>query len=526
MMHHTFALSKLIKTVLGATILLKLLTAQAALPLSPTYPNPIEPAIQNPEYVLDHWIEMPVSPETKQEKPLSLSLREAILLALRYNPNIQNAELDRIIQRYQLRLAHNAYELQYALSGVAAVQKSRYTGGMGSSQQHSLLATPQIDLKNQLGTSLSLGLDNNVSNYDNYSPALNFSLTQPLLRGFGRQVNEAPLKTAEDNEQFNKILLRQTVSDQITQVIIGYRNLVLSGHNLLNQKRQLQEAKQTFQLNKKRIAAGQLERTANVQQSYQIESIHLSLEQSENDFAIASQNLLQLIGLDPNRHLLIPNQIDITQEKIPTQKEAIRLALKNNSQYLAQLLRMRADERAYQIAKNQQLWELDLTAGIQSGRVSDVNRMGNGLPSIYNGQNTNEFARLTLNIPIHDLNRKNQLITAKVALEKDRLSLIAAKRQLITLVTNTLSNIQSLAKRYHLAEKQVALAEQSYALEKKKQQAGIASALEVNQTQNQLIQAQAALISSKITYLNQISELQRTLGTTLDHWNIQLRYGQ
>ena len=70
------------------------------------------------------------------------------------------------------------------------------------------------------------------------------------------------------------------------------------------------------------------------------------------------------------------------------------------------------------------------------------------------------------------------------------------------------------------------LAEQSYALEKKKQQAGISSALDVNNTQNQLIQAQSGLIGAKIAYLNQLSTLQRTLGTTLEHWQIKLRYGE
>lgn len=126
---------------------------------------------------------------------------------------------------------------------------------------------------------------------------------------------------------------------------------------------------------------------------------------------------------------------------------------------------------------------------------------------------------------MNDIGRRSQLINAKVQLEKDKINLIAAKRALITSVTNTINNIQSLAKRYELAQKQVKLAEQSYALEKKKQQAGISSALDVNNTQNQLIQAQSGLIGAKIAYLNQLSALQRILGTTLDYWQIKLRYG-
>jgi hypothetical protein len=83
----------------------------------------LQAAIKNPEYLLNHWIELPTSPESSHKKLHYLHLREAILLALRYNPNIRNAELDRIIQRYQLRLAYNEFELQYALAGSAAIEK-------------------------------------------------------------------------------------------------------------------------------------------------------------------------------------------------------------------------------------------------------------------------------------------------------------------------------------------------------------------------------------------------------------------
>ena len=482
-------------------------------------------AITNPEYMLTHWIELPISPRTKPNKILNLSLREAILLALRYNPNIKNAELDRIIQRYQLRLAHNEFELRYALAGSAAVQKTHYSG-IGTSNDHSYLGTPEINLKNKIGTTVLLNLENNVSTYDPFSPILNFSVTQPLLRGFGRAANEAPLLDAIDNEELNKINLQQAVCDQVTQVIAAYRSLILSGNNLENQRHQLDEAQKTYEINEKKIAAGQLEPTANIQQAYQIESLNLLVEQAQNDFNIATQNLLQTIGLDPDRHFAVPSNVEVGKLVIPDLQATIATGLAHNAQYIAETMVLRADKRAYALAKNEQLWKLDLGAKVQSGSVTEVtNGTHQGFSGIYNGQNHTESAQVTLTVPLHDLTQRSKLINAKVKLEKDRLNLIALKRALITTITNTIHNIESLAKRYELAKKQVKLAEQSYSLEKKKQQAGISSSLDVSNTQNQLIQAQAGLISAKIAYLNQLSDLQRLLGTTLDTWQIQLRYG-
>jgi outer membrane protein TolC len=306
---------------------------------------------------------------------------------------------------------------------------------------------------------------------------------------------------------------------------MAYRNLILSGNNVQNQQLQLKEAKKSYEINEKKIKAGQLEPTGNIQQSYQIESLSLMVEQGENDFKTASQELLQTIGLDPDLHLSVPSDITLKKITVPNLQQSIEMALNHNTQYLAQKMALRADERAYKVAKNQQLWQLDLAANVQSGRVNDVTGFSNGVNGIYNGNNITKSAQITLTVPLHDLNRRSEVINAKVRLEKDRINLIAAKRALVTQITNTINTIQSLAKRYELAKKQVKLAEQSYFLEKKKLQAGISSALDVNNTQNQLIQAQSGLIGAKIAYLNQLSALQRILGTTLDHWQIKLRYG-
>ncbi len=189
-------------------------------------------------------------------------------------------------------------------------------------------------------------------------------------------------------------------------------------------------------------------------------------------------------------------------------------------------MKLRADERAYEVAKNQQLWQLDLSGNIQTGTMTNVDSISPGTPGIYNGRTVSGAAGVTLTIPLRDLGRRNELISAKIHLEKDRISLIAAKRALMTHIKNTITNIQSQAKRYELAKRQVSLAYQSYGLEKKKKAAGIASSLDVNNTQNQLILAQMSLINAKIAYLNEMSALQQFIGTTLNEWHINLRFGE
>ena len=70
-------------------------------------------AFANPELMLHRELNAPIAPTVLEKKrKLKLGLREAVMLALRYNPNVVNQEIDRIVQRYNLRAAEYEFEWQ------------------------------------------------------------------------------------------------------------------------------------------------------------------------------------------------------------------------------------------------------------------------------------------------------------------------------------------------------------------------------------------------------------------------------
>src|SRR5690349_19776255 len=90
-----------------------------------------------------------------------LTLNDAILLALRYNPNIKNAEIQRIVDKFSLRVAENNYELNYALSGAANYNHSAQGGTVSESNNYSL--TPAVNLPNSAhGTNFTLNAANTI----------------------------------------------------------------------------------------------------------------------------------------------------------------------------------------------------------------------------------------------------------------------------------------------------------------------------------------------------------------------------
>lgn len=482
----------------------------------------LERAMASPETILRGNLVMPKAPRANHNKVFHLSLRESILLALRYNPNIQNSEIDRILQRYQLRIKENDFELQYALEGNLSYNHSQIAGGPSASSKSTVIA-PRLSYNTPIGGKLNLGLDNQYDGIS-YTPRLNLEVSQPLLRGAGKTVAEQGLSDQRDTEEINKLKLKSSIINQVTTVIENYRRLILQNNALQTARTSLKDAQETLRNNQLKIKAGQLEPTANVQQSYQVESLKLALNQSINQVALAKQSLLQAIGLDPKMEIEVPNDVQIERLEVPVLEETLQYALQHNLDFLATLISYQIDKRALLVAKNQQLWKLDVIGNATLGLATDTQGSTSSVENLLNGRNASQSIGLKLSVPINDLSRRQKLIQAKLALEKDKINIAAQKRDLINTIINVLVNIQSQVEQIKLARRQVKLAKESYQLEKKKQAAGIASALDISNTQNQLINAQNVLISAKIGYLNQITQLQKILATTNDVWKLKVRY--
>lgn len=485
----------------------------------PLHSVTVSDAIKKPELLIKKDVSIPVF--EKRPKHYSLSLHDAIILSLRYNPLIQQSELDRIVERYDLRLAYREFELQYALSGAAAIERTTFQG-IGSTSVQSAIASPEVSLKTRFGTQVSFKLENSLSLYDNLIPVLNFSLTQPLLKGAGFQANEIGLLNALDQERLRRAMKKQVMMDQLTEVIFAFRTLILAERHLKIEHQGLLDAKHLYEMNQKKIKIGELAPAVNIQQAYQIESLKLLLLQAENDKRMAHQHLLEVIGLPSEMKVTLIPEDEKIQKSRTSLAFAIETALAKNTRYFAQKMMLRADERTLKAAKNTRLWQLDAGVSWQTGIVTEV---GENAPvaDIYKGRNTNEQARLTLHVPIQNLEANHALIRAKVAREKDRIALLSTERLLKTEVTNLVMNIKSTEKEVELAKKRAHFAKKAYALEKKKQNAGMSGALEVSQAQNQTLQAELLLSAAKIRYLNQETALHRLLGTTLDVWKLHLK---
>jgi outer membrane protein TolC len=135
-----------------------------------------------------------------------------------------------------------------------------------------------------------------ASRYDPfYSPSTSATLTQPLLRGRGREVNLRYLRIARTDEKISRLLFEQQVQDTIYGVSRLYFDLVSLGENVLVQQESLRAATKLRQDDESQVQLGTLA---------PIELTRAQALESSSRFS-----LIQAQGLYKQEEIILKNQL-------------------------------------------------------------------------------------------------------------------------------------------------------------------------------------------------------------------------
>jgi outer membrane protein len=446
-----------------------------------------------------------------------LSLNEAIALALRNNPQIRSATLQRVVDKFVLEVARNQFLPQYSFDTSA-------TYSNGTKPFYS--SNPQTTLETIYGTKIGLGLQDQVN--AGRETAAVFEVIQPLLRGGGPQVTQVGYRTTLEEEVINRLNFKDRIMTTITNVVQAYYKLEQDHNNITIDEVSLLEANSLLRASQLRVKAGKLAATELVQQQARLANLKMAVTSDRNTLVQDYRALLILLGLDPRSRLIINDAITIYAHALPLPEEAIRIAMCNNIDYQRSLSKLKQLELALVAAKNAQRWKLDLIGRAQQQlirnkqfapvNINQIDAIGNAVPG------EERTLVINLNIPIHDVNRKQELVRAKIALQQFQLEIETQKQQLIAAVLNSLQNLTSQLDKIKLAEEAVTYSKQSVVIANKKFLYGRTTMFEVTSLQQSLTLQQIGLITEKISYLNNETNFDKLLGVSLDKWCIRVIY--
>ena len=429
---------------------------------------------------------------------LELTLEEAIRLALANNRSLERARLGREADKLSLEVAEERYRPR------ARVEASARTNNRDpGSAELSFGPTMRVPT----GGDFSLRWSEPAGAGTGGSGTWTLGFSQPLLRGFGPAVDTAPVRLARIREKMNVLSFRDTVAGTIESVIQAYRRVIRAHRAIAISRGALDRARKQLQINRSLIRAGRMAEREIIQSEAEIANRELALVEGENDLNSASASLLSILDLDGVSRVVPLDETLAVETLRPDPEQSIETAFANRTDYLGAQLRKEIATIDLNRARNDQLWDLRLTANVSRG----------------GGDGRDYGAALGLSVPLGEgTSRELALMQAKHALRDAEIALVELRQSIRSDVRQAVHEVEVGLRRIELARRARELAEEQLEVERSKLTQGLTSAYQLTAVEDGLIRAQNGELDAIVSYFNALISLDRTLGTTLQSWGIEV----
>ncbi len=445
-------------------------------------------------------------------------------------------------------------------------QTSSFTTGTNSLQTESTAANMGIQKGFLTGTAVSFGWNNSfVSNNSgrsdfNPSKSANFSLsvTQHLLEGFGKAVNNRNIRIARNNVQVSELVFKQQVMTTVASIINLYWDLVSFNQNVKVQRQAVALAQRLFEDNKKQVEIGTLAPIEIVRAEAQVASSQQALTIAETQLLqqeTTIKNALSRTGVASpslaDARIVPTDQIRVpTTEAIEPIQDLMARAMENRPE-LAQS-RVQVDSAKIGLAGTKSVLKptLDLVGTLQNnGLAGQVNtlpvpsvvpgapptqRNPNAVDPYFLGGYSTALAQLLrrnfpnysvgfqVNVPLGNKAAEADMVRDQLAIRQQEIRQQQLVNQIRLDVTNALIAVQQARAQFESATKTRVLQEQTLAAEEKKYALGASTIYFVIQAQRDLAQAQSQEVTALSAYSRAKVSLDQATGRTLDANSVQI----
>lgn len=449
-----------------------------------------------------------------------LTVQDVVALTLRNSRTLANERLRRSVERFALKIAETEFQPRVTASAYTdrdLTDESVTTSGLVTA------------LRLRVPTGGELGLASRLGYTADGSPAvaphagvLDLTFTQPLLRGGGLAVGGAALRTARLADEMNVQAFRAVVIDLTTNSIRAYRAYARARQRTGIAERSLDRALDLLEVNRLLVETGRMAERDIVQTQADIARRRLDLVASEGNLDAARLALIDILDIDAATRFgrlgeFDPDALEPASEGLG---EAVETALGRRPDYLSALLGVRNAETRALVARNDRLWDLSLTLG------ASLTGVGDSFDAAWNQlDRTDRYVGLDLTIPVGrpaagPAELAHREATASLEMAKNRL--IELEQSIVIDVTNSLREVALARQRADLAGEGRRLAQEKAGIEREKLNLGVSTNFQLVTFENDLVLAEIDELDATVAYLNAVTELDRTLGTTLDRWGIAI----
>ncbi|MBD2109822.1 TolC family protein [Nodosilinea sp. FACHB-13] len=504
-------LAALTRWVLKAGWALGLYSAIALPALAETIPL-VEPAPDTPSLE-------PTLPTADATEVVTLTLPDLLNLTLEGNRELRNQALGRIVQRQQLAAAEQIFNPRLTPTLRVDATRSRFgNGGDVEINPGSLLLEgsdtdldQQVRLDTTLTTRLGTRFELGLTPFEG-GQSVQFGVRQPLLRGFGTAVNEAPLNQARLGETRNQLALRSTVIDTLTTAILSYNNLINAQAQVDIQTQALERRQQQLDILQALVEAGRRAPIDLFDPERSLADAQRSLVDAQNQLDQANSTLLNLIGTDRNLRFVasvetIAELFAAADQLATYQPDAlVDLALAQRTDYQQAQLQRQQQELDLLVAQDNLRWQLDAVA---DGTLGDGSRSAMGLVATRTfGDPQPETDRLTSDITLQQ--QDNTLAQLQDQIRNDVVAGLSAAQA-------SLSQVVAAERATLNARRQLEADQEQFRLGR-----GNITLFQLISQEEALVTAETNELEARIAFLNSVAQLERTVGITFDRWAAEL----
>jgi multidrug efflux system outer membrane protein len=456
-----------------------------------------------------------------------LELGEALRLAMQQNLGIS-------VQRKAVETAR---------LGARAATGDLYEPRVGASYSHGGTSgathedgTLSLTQKLPTGASLSLGMkasDGGAPSstdpaLDTHGAGVSFSVTQPLLRGFSRDlvIPRAQILTAQIASETARGQLEVDAATLVQHTETAYWAVVAALYSYGVQRKAQQLAEATVTLTRRKVDAGMAAGSELTGAESTFAASKLTVLQQEaavEDAWDALRTVMNLPRDQWNRPILPTDMPRLTPAEPPSDEQALEAAIQHRPELALLALQLKASDLAARITANDRLPQIDL--GLSGSLSGQGTSYGGAVSDL--GRHDRDWS-VMLNLSWTPLGRGNHARAEMARIQRE--VNVANQAQQVQEIWN---QVRAAVRRQRNAARQVTFALESLTLvnkyleaENRNYLAGSSSSLSIAQLQSRLADAEERGLRALLDNESTQAALLLATGQLLEHRHIRFEVGE
>jgi outer membrane protein TolC len=489
----------------------------------------------------------------QQTKPVEMTLKDCIYSAVKNNLDVTAELISSEMAEASVSLAQERFLPMLSFTyRHQNTNESSFSWIEASEQISTTYSNTYGQFSQFLPTGGNFSVSLNANMYDTnqqfltinprYGSTLDFSFSQPLLKGFGLKINRKDILLAKNNRDISENDFKKVLLDTVYAVEEAYWNLVLSIQTLEVRRQSLVLARDLLEKSRKEVDIGTLAPKEILSAQAEVAAREADILQAELQVKNNSDLLKTIINLSDSEDVeIVPvDQPGFEQRKIELE-EAFRLAMENRPDLQSSRINQKNKELEVTYAWNQLLPSLNLNAnywspGLSGDQVLYLNNnpltgvvvgtipggSSDALKDAMNFKYKNWSVYFTLDIPLNTVFSRASLARAKMSRQQADVRMRSLEQRAFLEVKTTVRTVQTDFRRveaYRIARE---LAEEKLDAEEAKLRAGFTTNFVVLQYQRDLTNARSQELRAIIDYNLSLSKLDSSLGISLKTWDIKL----